>query len=227
MNSTIRLTTIISLLFLCFACSKDDSIKPELNQSEVSLHYDQGFVFNLQGASNVQWSSSDEFVGTIGENGNFSAKHIGETSITATQNGRTFTATVTVEPYITDIIEPVLKYGVYSETIRNEETREFIGEDASQVRFYGQGEREYRVYYNLKNEVVDNSVIVFTPKVNLRDDLSVFFGERYELLENTSERMSYINKEKTIGVSIQATFAVGVHATWIPSSYTVPNNNSK
>ncbi len=225
MNYTIKFATLISLLLLFLGCSKDDSF--ELNQSEVLLHYDEGFVFNLQGASNVQWFSSDEFVGTIGENGNFSAKHIGETEVTAKSGSRTFTAIVRVEPYINDIIEPVQKYGVYSETIRNEETREFISEDASQVRFMGQGEREYRVCYNLRNGVVDNSVIVFTPKENLRDELSVFFGERYELIENTAERMTYINKEKTIGINIQATFAVGVHATWVPSSYTVPADNGK
>lgn len=175
----------------------------------------------------MQWSSSNEIVGTIGENGNFSAKRIGETYITTKVGRKAFTAKVTVEPYVTDIIEPVLKYGVYSETIRNEETREFISEDASQVRFMGQGERENRFYYNLRNGVVDNSVIVFNENERITDDLRKFFGERYELLEDRGDRLTYLNRETNIGVTLSSSFGLGIQATWITGSYKVTTLESK
>ncbi|MCL7987753.1 Ig-like domain-containing protein [Sphingobacterium sp. lm-10] len=222
MNFTIRLTTVISLLFLCFACSKDEL--STINESEVRLNYDEEFLFSVGNASNVEWSSSDEFVGVIEQDGKFSAKHIGETDITAKVGQHIVTAKVIVDPYITDIIVPVLKFGVHSETIKSEETRAFISEDASQIRFYGQGSRESRVYYNLRRGVVDNSVMHFDYSQSIFNILLIFLGERYELLEVTPARLTYVNKEKTIGVNVTGSSSSGIRATWVPSSYTVPKS---
>lgn len=223
MNYSIKLTALFSLLLLFLGCSKDDSIDAELNQSEVVLHYDQGFVFNLQGASNVQWSSSDEFVGTIGENGNFSAKHIGETTITANQNGRTFNATVTVEPYITEIVEPFIGFDEGQAAVKAYEERILRDDTPLQLIYHGQRPRVKNVYYSFDiNDRLYSSMLVFDDYPGSEADFITFLRERYNFDMITDSSIHFTSRDKELVVAISEIETIGLTAIYFRPSRSNP-----
>ncbi|PVH26986.1 Ig-like domain-containing protein [Sphingobacterium corticibacter] len=184
MTNFLKLSTYLFLCLSFFACSKDDPQPvPALSRTEAALKYDEDVQFRVPNFSNVTWSSSDEFVGTVDESGKFTAHHVGEAKITATVDGQTLTATVVVEPYVTGIVEPYLNFGGSVQSIMEYEKREYL-EDISTVYtvFRGQGDLEKYVGYLTAQGIMVSANIEFIFNLNVIQNVMLFYKERYNYL---------------------------------------------
>ncbi|PVH26987.1 Ig-like domain-containing protein [Sphingobacterium corticibacter] len=216
-NLQLKALALIALLFV--GCSKNEESNYQINQSEVKLKYDGDFAFTVSNASNIEWSSSDPFVGTVDINGNFTAEHIGETTITARHAGGSTIARVIVEPYITDIVEPHFNYGANKNAIKTLEKRNLKNESSTDLLYQGQGQKENEVYYSFSGGSLDGSILTFRSYSSLATDLARFYGERYNYYGSTDDAVFFESKDEKTLIGISALASIGIGAVYIrPSS---------
>lgn len=202
-------------------CSKDDPApKIEMNQSEVKLKYDEDFNFKIENAAAVKWTSSDDFVGIIDASGKFEAHHIGEATVTGEFDGKTLTAKVIVEPYISDVVEPSISFGSTRERIKSLEKRTLKSEGTAGMIFTGKGNREKEVWYTFEDLKLTASLLTFKNSSTLADDLVKFYGERYEYLGLEEDIVIFGSKDGKYLVGITEFEEIGTGAMYI-------NNNSE
>lgn len=215
-----KILLLIATVVVMGACSKDETPSLKINKSEVKLKYDDEFTFSIENASSVEWSSSDEFVGTIADDGKFKASHIGETTVTGNVEGTSVTAKVIIEPYITDITEPSISFGENVKSIKEFEKRTLIEETTDILLFKGEGNKENEVVYLFDDNKMKSSVLSFKVYSNLSEDLAKFYSERYRYLGSDESILFFESKDESygLGISVNATF--GMHAMYIESPST-------
>ena len=180
MTNLFKISTLLLVCFRQFGCSKDDpKLIPELNITEATLKYDQDVHFRVPNFSNVTWSSSNEFVGTVDKSGKFTAHHIGETTVTATVDGHALTASVVVEPYIANIVEPLINFGGSVQSVKDYEKRELYIDYDYNLVYFGQGDLESTVDYYFSNGSVTSASIHFKRGENIMQNAIKFYEERY------------------------------------------------
>lgn len=209
------------IAFITVGCSKSES-EPEitLNQKEVKLKFDEDFKFTLSSGAGAAWKSSDEFVGVVDNNGNFEAKHIGETIVSVNVNGKDVNAKVIVEPYITDITEPYLSYGATKATVKSFEKRSVIAETSTALLYRGQGSKENEVFYGFENGSLNGSILSFKTYADVAKDLAKFYSERYTYVGDDDNVLYFQSKDKSyaLGISVNTTF--GLNATYFKTTST-------
>lgn len=197
------------------SCSKSESPKMSINQSEVKLKFDGTFDFKVENASAAEWSSSDEFVGKVGSDGKFKAGHIGETTVTAKVGENRISAKVIVEPYITDIVEPYAEFGSSKASVKSFEKRSLLIDNGDGVIYNGQGNKEKQIFYLFENSFLKSSSLIFN--VNFTDISSVlakFYGERYNVVGTDSGVIFFQSKDKKKAVGISVNSSMGLNATY-------------
>lgn len=213
------------ILFVAVAtltgCSKDkDSL--QMNQNEVKLKYDGTFDFKINGANDISWSSSDEFVGTISNDGKFKAIHIGETVITGKVNGAIVNAKVVVEPKVTEITEPLYGDGVTATKIMEYEKREFLtGTSSGSLGFKGGSKYENMIMYLFENSKLTGSVIGFTTShSDASSKITDFIMERYEPYTKIDNTLFFKSKDGKTIIAFGIIESIGVSLSYIPNTST-------
>lgn len=202
-------------------CSKSESPSVQINQKEVKLKFDGSFDFKIDNASNVEWSSSDEFVGKVSADGKFKAGHIGETTITGKVGSNTVSAKVVVEPYITDIVEPYQGFGSSKASIKAFEKRVLYFENNDGIIYTGQGNKEKQVFYLLESSKLKSSSLIFNANfTDIASVLTKFYGERYNVVGTDSGVIFFQSKDKKTIIGISVGSSLGLNATYIPESST-------
>lgn len=208
----------IALMFV--GCGKDE-VTPDysFNEKEVKLKFDKEFSFKVNSGSATNWKSSDLFVGTISNTGIFTAKHIGETIITAEVEGKVISANVIVEPYIKEITDPYVGFGSNKSAIKQYEKRVLNYDGTYSISYKGEGVYEDEIFYSIKNSNLEWSVLSFSvKKSDIGSDLAKYFGERFDLVgvDEEDEVIFYSSQDKktAIGISVNENF--GLHALYFP-----------
>lgn len=199
-------------------CSKSDGPNPEfkINQKEVKLNFDGSFDFKVENASNVSWSSSDEFVGTVASDGKFKAKHIGEATITGVADGKSVSAKVIVEPYVTDIIEPLITFGASKANVKSFEKRALQNETSTGLLYNGQGNKEKQVVYVFENSLLKSPALTFNANFNdIGSVLAKFYSERYTVIGAEDGVIYFESKDKKSAVAIGASASLGLSAIYL------------
>ena len=172
------------------SCSKNDAGKPnaELNETDIKIHYDDIFVFYVENYFVDEWELSTDSIGTVDEDGLFKASRVGEAELSAIIKGvpKDLKAKITVEPYITDFIEP-FKKPMNSEDIISGEARDFVEATSTGIRFSGEDDFGWIVYY-MKDDVS------YRVDVNLKRDTETF--EKYELYFNERYKQTSFSKDR-------------------------------
>lgn len=196
MTNLLKISTYLFLCISIVACSKDDPQPvPALSRSEAAIKYDEDVQFRVPNFSNVTWSSSDEFVGTIDESGKFTAHHVGESTVKAEVDGQTLTASVVVEPYVTDIVEPSVNFGGSVHSIKEFEKREIFSENNVYLIYYGQGDLENTVGYFTYQGVMTGAHINFKFEHSVIQSAMTFYRERYSYLGKLENGREYFDSK--------------------------------
>lgn len=212
-------------LLICLAiltlmgCGKSDDLPLTINETEVKLHYDGEFIFSIKNAPSVEWTSSDEFVGTIGSDGKFEARHIGETTITAKVKWQTVTAKVVVEPTVVGVIEPYMVFGKRKHDVKNVETRQLANETPATVFYTETSAYTFGAIYHFENNLFTAVDLLWNDAK--MEDSYVFYAERYELTSTSNNVYSFRDKSKSMVVELSYERSpVGYTATYSKNTST-------
>ena len=115
-------TLLIATLTMVFAtpfagCSDDDdedvvSSKLTLNEDAIILTHNDTTALSVSGNEVVEWSTTDQFIATVDEDGVVTGHHVGATIVEAkTADGRTAECGVAVVPLYFTFKEPYIEWG--------------------------------------------------------------------------------------------------------------------
>lgn len=210
--------------FLISSCSKD-SPEPEavLNQSDVTLHYDEDFQFVVtKGDESVAFSTltvsvSNEHVGEVTSTGLFEAKRVGETTINITGQGISLTAKVTVKPYHTLFSDPYLNFGDSKASVKGFEKRNLEAEIQDALLYKGENANIRNVMYTFDSGELFSTYVLFT-STSFIETTATYYQERFEFLGAESSEIYFIDRESKVAVVLSYNTTLGFHATYFDAS---------
>ncbi|SEI42369.1 Ig-like domain (group 2) [Dyadobacter koreensis] len=211
------------LIVLLFLGCKDRG-PATIDAPSIELNYDNVHQFAIKkgkediAPSKFKWTSSNEKVGTVDGNGLFKARKIGQTKIIANGNGQTVESNVTVTPYNTFVVEPILDFSLDLPAIRARETGEVLFAGDYWIYFERDNESLRRVGYFFENGKLANAVLLFNYTLaNMASNaakFATFYNERYPIKENIRGKIAYVNDEKTLAIFYEHDEYIGYNATY-------------
>lgn len=171
----IFLCSIVIVLFSTFvSCSKDDDDAFSITSSKSVELSSKGTSQITYSGSNAAFSSEDEYVATVSDNGLITAKRIGETYIDV--NGKK-EVKVTVSPLITSFSEPQFLFGATKNEVISKVGSNYSSSTDTGITYIPTSGRVKGYAYLLKNgKVTAVAMIVSTLYL---ESLTDFLLERY------------------------------------------------
>lgn len=161
-------------------CKQQDA--PNLDKQTVRLYV--GDQVRLTADRPVTWSTADDFYAAVDGEGNVTARHVGTTTVTATNDSGSAACTVTVQPRYDTFIEPL--YDCLSlhplSVLKEAETREILEENDKEIVYKGVAPLEkisYSIVWQDETPFVLNAV-AYISSVAYLDECIAFMDERYE-----------------------------------------------
>ena len=216
---------LLPLIFAIFiSCSKKDDPEPDvkLDSSTLDLKYDGSHQFTLnKGAtmitpSTYTWTSSDTLVGKMSKDGKFTARKIGETTITANGDGKTLQAKITITPTSTLAAEPVTDWGASNTQIKAKEKRVLLTESAENIFFTGENSKITASGYILTAGKLSSSALLLTTTQAVATEAITFFSERYPDYGTLDSSVVFLNDARTFGVLVGIDADLGLYAIYSP-----------
>lgn len=197
---------IAPLLFLLPACSKKD-VQPKLaiTQSKTEITYKEQSQLKASIGNNEDyiWTSSNNFVGTISASGQFSAAHIGKTTITAKKNDLQTSVEILVSPTETFYPEPIIEMGANMAIIKAKEKRT-LSSEGSDYLIYTDPSPVVRVgiLYSFTEGLCTGIVVAFHPTSANATKVLTFYAERYSYLGGNDDLYVFNDhyQKSTIGL---------------------------
>lgn len=150
MKKVLFLLPILVFLFLYGCSSDDDNTKLSLNKSTVTLNYKT--TEQLEATGKVEWTSENDFVASVNENGVVEGKHVGKTFIIASNGTEEVKCAVEVTPKYNIYREPILDFGITKEELKGRENRELLSETSTTIKYRGNsGSAASEIAYAFKN----------------------------------------------------------------------------
>lgn len=212
------------LIVLIFLGCKDPGPAPAIDTAAIDLKYDNIHQFEIKkgnaglAPSKYKWASSNEKVGTIDVNGLFKARKIGQTKITAVADGKTFESNVTISPYNTFVVEPIVNFSLDKPAIKVRETGDVLYEGDNWIYFERDTESLRRVGYFFENGKLAYSVLLFNYTLaNMASNAAKFatyYNERYPNKENIGGKIAYVDDEKTLAIFYEHDEYIGYNAQY-------------
>lgn len=188
------------MLSVCMfsSCSSNDDSPISLQEKEVSLKVNG--TQQLKATGNVsKWSSENDFIVSVSENGIVTANHVGETRIMAQgSNGSAF-CNVSVKPQYTYYVEPLCKEGITIEDIKKFEKRKLHTESSDGLFYDGENSTVSAVAYKFDTNGKLNFVMLMLPhhySTTLASQLINFLLERYNPVADFNGIYSFIDANK-------------------------------
>lgn len=215
----------LPLLFLIVtACSKKSDPEPDvtLDSPTIDLKYNATHQFALSKGTTVvapstySWKSSDTLVGKVSKDGNFTARKIGETTITATADGKTLQSKITVSPTSTLAAEPVTDWGATIAQIKTKEKRVLLSETTDNIFFKGENTKIAASGYVLENGKLTSSALLLTTTQAIANEALTFYQERYPDFGSLDSAVVFVNDARTFGVLLGVDADLGLYAIYSP-----------
>ena len=184
---------IISLVMT--SCSKDEE-KEELALSQLSVTMVHGDTVTVSANQKAKFSSSDPFVATVSDNGKITAKHVGQTVVTATADGQTKECSVTVKPISNLYKEPILDFNLTKNDVKAKETRPL--EDESDTELIYTDKKTYLMHYTFDSQTSKLKGVTFgMPNISYAQSsvLTDFLTERYQPIDYKDKEFYFINSD--------------------------------
>lgn len=200
---------IISLVMT--SCSKDDE-KEELTLSQLSVTMVHDDTVTVSANQKATFSSADPFVATVSDNGKITAKHVGQTVVTATVDGQTKECTVTVKPVSNLYKEPILDFNLTKNDVKAQETRPL--EDERDLELIYTDKKTYLMHYNFDPETSKlKSVTYGMPNISYAQSsvLTDFLTERYQPIDYTDKEFYFVNSDEPNNASMIVMMTLSVN----------------
>ncbi|MGA9213556.1 Ig-like domain-containing protein [Kaistella sp.] len=225
MNKLILLAAMsFATIGITNSCSSDrgnDVISENysLEPNSVTINYDKTQQLTVKNGSasmtpsEFTWKSSDEKRGYINASGILTAQKVGKFNITATKNGKTATAEVTIAPYHTFFKEPIIGFGKTKAEIKVGESRLLQSETSTSLIYKGENGEITNIGYTFDSSGKMTSAIAIFPSTSSSiEKVTVFYKERYTIVSNESGTVMMKDLDNPIwmGMSIHPTLGYNV-----------------
>lgn len=190
---------IFALIFISYLASCNGV------NADVSLNVKD--TISLNSNEGAKWTSDNDFIAIVSEDGLVSAMHVGTTKIMATTNGNTTTYVVSVESKNHFFNEPIHDFLLTKDNIKKISTGELIDEETQSLK-YRDGYNVITYKFNSKGILTASAI-----KLNLANTKEItpvlsYLADRYEPAGETKEGVMFINAYKnenaTMGVLVMA-----------------------
>lgn len=186
---------ILSVLALagavCFTSCGDEEDEEEeipiisLEVNSLTMNVGGSGYLKMINATADLFTTDDEFITTIDQEGNVYAQHVGETTVHAYYLNTIYDCKITVEALYYTFNEPLKNFGALKSEIKNAETRELIAEDLTNLIFQGTESFEPLITYQFSDDKCAAATIRI-PEQNyteaLDSEVKAFIAERYKLV---------------------------------------------
>ena len=213
--------TINAIYALCALCAMplisscsdddDDNDSFSVNPSSVSLNSLDTEQLTTDDGRIVTWSTSDDFVATVDDNGLLKAVHVGEASVTATDSkGATAVVSVTVEPKHNLYVEPCVKWGISKDVLKGIDKREIVTDDDDALLLEAGGSA-MRILYTFKDGALNAAAV--SVSLAYSSTLAEFLFERYEYLGQYDDYFIFKdNKGLSVILSVTKSYLLVVYS---------------
>lgn len=183
------------------ACTNDGNINSNLSHNELSLIAGQQAKLLYNG--DCTWSSDEPLIAKVDENGNVTAKRVGETTIWANDEY----CKVTVTPQYNTYMEPCVDWGASENEITNfMNGYEDLGKSGN-IRTFKDNQREIIYMYMFTDNSLSASAIGAN-FISKGDEITDFLLERYVVVSvdktDYTILMVSIDQQLAVGVSFNA-----------------------
>lgn len=177
MRKVLFLLPVLVFLFLYGCSSDDENTKLSLNKSTVTLNYKT--TEQLEASGKVEWTSENDFVASVNENGVIEGKHVGKTFIVASNGTEEVKCVVEVTPKYNIYREPILDFGITKEELKRKENRELLSETSTAIKYRGNsGSAASEIAYAFKNDKMNGAGALL--KSSYSSVIMDFLVERYQ-----------------------------------------------
>lgn len=208
MNFTISQTSITMsfclMLFIFNACVKKDEIIQEFqikpNRVEIYAYEELQFKANKEV---VKWTSSNEFICQVNDNGLLKTRHIGKAVIQAKFQDELINIDIHVTPRITHIPEPITLMDLSLSEILNIEKRQLISQSLVQLIYKTDSKLVDHFYYLFFNNKLKYAIVDYKSLTRTQyDELLFFYDERYEYLGKNKRDHYFTDVKKNILIAV-------------------------
>ena len=207
-----KLIFIIIAFSITFASCKKELQSISLNQTSVEMKYDEKVQLevslspaDIEVPPELIWTSENERVATVDQQGLVSGNNIGETNIKVKTTDDRFEATckVTITPKTILFKLPVIQLGKDRSFIKASESRVLRLENEENLLYFGDNENELGVLYLLAHEILYNTIVFIDYKPWLLDLANTYLDERFDYAgyNETEKATYYIVNDKVMALT--------------------------
>lgn len=177
------------------SCSDENNDPTIISLDKSAVTIDYGETTTLKASEKkAEWSSSNEFVATVDKDGKVEAKHVGQTTISATKDGVSATCVVTVNP-TNNAFNTILAWGSTQQQIQSQvptDLQLFIA--SPDELLYTLENEEYPWYgFIFEDGKLAGSSLYFTDQMFDDNDFNGYINQRYTSLGNEEDGKLYGN----------------------------------
>lgn len=217
-------------LFALTACG-DDEETIEIDPAAVVLNYDESKTLKAS-EKNCVWSSDDEFVATVDNNGKVTAMHVGETVIYAEKDGLIGGCRVKVEATNNNFTEPVLTWGLTTTATKKAVAAQNLGlgepeiDTDSDLGYTTNGTFPMYVYSFVNNGLASASLSV-TEEMDETKDLGEFLDQRYYMYSDDDLNYYYIDAMRESDATLKIRYGFDLELDCVSVYYTPISKGSR
>lgn len=204
--------SIIVTLLLCVACSGgDNEITPSLEILNSDIKLKSGLTDTIHiksvGINKLTWSTDNDFSITVNENGIITAKRLGETVVTVSdeKTGLEKTCRVIVDTSYTTYTEPPFLFGsTLKDYLKADVASEYTRIPNTEVMGFLLYNHEKDCITNLKVDFVNDKLKSIVVLIAKEDDFWEYLNERYKCLNASDDILGtfeFLNKEGDVKVT--------------------------
>ena len=208
MNFTISKISVaisFSLILSIFnACVKKDEFiqKFQIEPNKVEIYTYEEFQLKAN-KEVVKWTSSNEFICQVNENGLLKTRHIGKAVVQAKFQDEIINIDILVKPRFTHFPEPVPRMDASLLEILKIEERTLISQSLVQLIYQTDSKLIDHFYYLFFNNKLKYAIIDYITLTGTQyDELLFFYDERYEYLGKSKRDHYFTDQNKNILIAI-------------------------
>lgn len=196
------------------SCKKKELESISVLPSTLAMHYDEskqleaGFSpSDLEIPPVFVWSSENEMVAEVDQDGTVNGVKVGETNILLETSDKKFNATCKIEitPISNLYKEPVLGFGKNKAFVKDNEPRKLATEIADALLYEGENTRIRNVMYSFDGGKLDAATAMLANEVYVAEEAMIYLDERYDYQFVSKGVRFYFkgeNKEIAIGLTV-------------------------
>lgn len=203
--SQISVTISFSLILFIFnACVKKDEIIQafQIKPDKVEIYAYEELQFKAN-KKVIKWTSSNEFICQVNDNGLLRTRHIGKAVVQAKFQDEIINIDIHVKPRITHIPEPITLMDANLSEILNIEKRPLISQSLVQLIYQTDSKLVDHFYYLFFNNKLKYAIVDYKSLTRTQyDKLLFFYDERYEYLGKNKRDHYFTDEKKNILIAV-------------------------